>query len=109
MHTRHIGRLHQKLRDVHIRSFGIHGDPAAIGHMETDGRLGRTDLKGAVGDAVNALLCGAGYNPRPILNHLAKLLRPLLRALVSGDARCATDRRARKQVFQGRPISSVGP
>ena len=44
-----------------------------IGHMKNDGRLGRNFLKGAAGDAMNALLCGAGYNLRKILGHLALL------------------------------------
>ena len=38
-----------------------------IGHMKTDGRLGRNFLKGTQGDAMNALLCGAGHNLRKIL------------------------------------------
>jgi transposase, IS5 family len=39
-----------------------------IGHMKTDGRLDRNFLAGVQGDAVNALLCGAGYNLRLILS-----------------------------------------
>lgn len=42
-----------------------------IGHMKSDGRLGRNFLKGTQGDAMNALLCGAGHNLRKILRHLA--------------------------------------
>jgi len=30
--------------------------------MKTDGRLGRNWLKGALGDAMHAVLCGAGHN-----------------------------------------------
>ena len=41
-----------------------------IGHMKSDGYLDRNFLKGAMGDAVNALLCGCGHNLRKILNHL---------------------------------------
>ncbi|HEU4962082.1 MAG TPA: IS5 family transposase, partial [Sphingomonas sp.] len=52
-----------------------------IGHMKNDGRLGRNFLAGSIGDAINALLCGAGYNLRLILNYLAALLRALLQAL----------------------------
>ena len=52
-----------------------------IGHMKTDGRLDRNFLAGARGDATNALLCGAGYNLRLILNFLERLLRALLRWL----------------------------
>ncbi len=39
----------------------------AIGHMKMDGRLGRNPLKGALGDALHAVLCGAGHNLRLIL------------------------------------------
>jgi transposase, IS5 family len=52
-----------------------------IGHMKTDGRLDRNFLAGAQGDAVNALLCGTGYNLRLILNWLRRLLRALLQLL----------------------------
>ena len=41
-----------------------------IGHMKSDGRLARNFLKGVEGDAVNALLCGAGHNLRKILKKL---------------------------------------
>jgi IS5 family transposase len=51
---------------------------AMIGHMKLDGKLARNHLKGALGDAIHALLCGAGHNLRLILRHLARLLRALL-------------------------------
>jgi len=41
-----------------------------IGHLKSDGRLARNFLKGAVGDAMNAILCGAGHNLRKILAQL---------------------------------------
>lgn len=41
-----------------------------IGHMKSDGRLSRNFLKGAQGDANNALLCAAGHNLRKILKKL---------------------------------------
>ena len=67
------------------------GDGSAIepviGHMKTDGRLDRNFLAGVRGDAINALLCGAGYNLRLILNYLRRLLRALLRLLA--DQPCA--------------------
>lgn len=44
-----------------------------IGHMKNDGHLGRNFLKGIAGDAMNALLCGAGHNLRKILRRLALL------------------------------------
>jgi transposase, IS5 family len=41
-----------------------------IGHMKTDGLLGRNYLQGSIGDKVNALLCGAGHDFRIILKKL---------------------------------------
>lgn len=41
-----------------------------IGHMKNDGMLGRNYLKGAVGDEMHAILCGAGHNIRLILRRL---------------------------------------
>ena len=38
-----------------------------IGHMKTDGRLGRNYLLGQEGDRMNAILCGAGHNIRKLL------------------------------------------
>jgi IS5 family transposase len=41
-----------------------------IGHMKSDGKLDRNWLKGALGDAMHAVLCGAGHNLRLIINKL---------------------------------------
>jgi len=41
-----------------------------IGHMKTDGKLDRNWLKGALGDAMHAVLCGTGHNLRMILRKL---------------------------------------
>ena len=57
-----------------------------IGHMKTDGRLDRNFLAGVRGDAINAPLCGAGYNLRLILNYLGRLLRALLSLLAGHEA-----------------------
>jgi IS5 family transposase len=38
--------------------------------MKPDGKLGRNWLKGALGDAIHAVLCGAGHNLRMILRKL---------------------------------------
>jgi IS5 family transposase len=57
-----------------------------IGHMKSDGKLGRNHLKGSLGDAMNVLLCGAGHNLRKILAHLRALLR-----LLAGEARKAVE------------------
>ena len=62
----------------------------AIGHMKMDGRLARNPLKGALGDALHAVMCGAGHNLRIILAKLRLLcaligitLRALLASLSS--------------------------
>jgi IS5 family transposase len=41
-----------------------------IGHMKMDGRLGRNPLKGELGDAIHAVMCGAGHNIRLIIAKL---------------------------------------
>jgi IS5 family transposase len=41
--------------------------------MKMDGRLGRNPLKGALGDALHAVMCGAGHNLRMILAALRLL------------------------------------
>ncbi len=46
-----------------------------IGHMKSDGKLGRCYLKGSLGDAMNIMLSAAGQNIRKLLNLLATLLR----------------------------------
>ncbi|SAI67028.1 Transposase domain (DUF772) [Bordetella ansorpii] len=51
-----------------------------IGHMKADGKLGRNWLKGALGDAMHAVLCGAGHNIRLLLRRL-RLFYALLLAL----------------------------
>jgi IS5 family transposase len=61
-----------------------------IGHMKADGRLDRNFLAGVRGDTINALLCGAGYNLHLILNHLRRLLHPLLFALASNHPLAAS-------------------
>src|SRR6266403_2272462 len=54
---------------------------AVIGHMKTDGHLGRCYLKGRAGDAANAVLTAVGYNLRLILAWLKVLLCLILTAL----------------------------
>lgn len=57
-----------------------------IGHMKNEGLLRRNWLKGTLGDALHAVLCGAGHNLRMILRKLRLLcvrnLTGLLRALL---------------------------
>ena len=44
-----------------------------IGHMKSDGRLARNWLKGALCDALHAVLCGADHNIRLLLKKLRLL------------------------------------
>jgi IS5 family transposase len=44
----------------------------AIGHMKSDGRLGRNFLLGKLGDKLNALLCACGHNLRLMLRKMRK-------------------------------------
>jgi transposase, IS5 family len=53
-----------------------------IGHMKADGLLDRNWLKGALGDAMHAVLCGAGHNLRMILAHLRVPLRAFIGQLI---------------------------
>ena len=54
-----------------------------IGHMKTDGRLARNWLKGALGDALHAVLCGAGHNIRLLLRKLRLLSALWMHALLA--------------------------
>ncbi|WP_353408373.1 IS5 family transposase [Roseomonas mucosa] len=57
-----------------------------IGHMKSDGRLARCALKGTIGDALYAVLCGCGHNIRKILAHLRALLLALLTSFLHAIA-----------------------
>ncbi len=59
---------------------------AVIGHLKTDGHLGRNFLKGRDGDRANAVLSAAGYNFRLILKWLRDLLPQFLAALIAAIA-----------------------
>ena len=49
-----------------------------IGHMKNDGKLGRNYLKGFLGDQMNAILCGAGYNFKMILRKIILFVKIFL-------------------------------
>lgn len=55
----------------------------AIGHMKADGKLDRNWLKGSLGDAIHAVLCGAGHNLRMILRKLRLFYALILVALLN--------------------------
>lgn len=67
----HTRRLPERLRKLLKRRQVV--EPM-IGHMKTDGLLGKNWLKGELGDAMHAILCGAGHNLRLILAHLRVLV-----------------------------------
>lgn len=54
-----------------------------IGHMKAEGHLDRNYLKGTLGDAINALMAGAGQNLRMILKKLRLLFAWLLELVAS--------------------------
>lgn len=68
-----------------------------IGHMKTEGRLGRNWLHGAEGDAIHALLCGAGHNLRMIL----RAIRLFCAFIIATLARSIAD--AGSHGFAGQP------
>ena len=49
-----------------------------IGHMKNEGKLALCRLKGVAGDAIHAILVGAAYNIRLVLNHLRAILVQIL-------------------------------
>lgn len=58
-----------------------------IGHTKSDHRMNRCWLQGALGDALHALTCAAGYNIRWLLRAIARLgLRGLFYALSAAFA-----------------------
>ena len=63
----HTRRLPKRLKKLLKRRQVV--EPM-IGHMKSDGLLAKNWLKGASGDALHAILCGAGHNLRMILAHL---------------------------------------
>lgn len=71
----HTRRLPKRLKKLLKRRQVV--EPM-IGHMKADGLLDKNWLKGADGDALHALLCGAGHNLRMILRHLRVLCLALL-------------------------------
>ncbi|AJX36163.1 putative transposase [Burkholderia oklahomensis C6786] len=57
----------------------------AIGHMKADGKLDRNWLKGSLGDAMHAVLCGAGHNLRMILRKLRHFYTLILAVLLNRE------------------------
>jgi len=55
-----------------------------IGHAKAEHRMGRNFLKGAHGNAANAVLAAAGYNFRRLLAWLATIWRALIATILAG-------------------------
>ena len=62
-----------------------------IGHMKQDGHLERNHLKGAQGDAINAILTAAGHNLRLLARWLRLPLLIFLAAIIQIQNRQSTD------------------
>ncbi len=57
-----------------------------IGHLKTDGHLGRCYLKGRAGDAANVILSAVGHNFRRILAWLRAFWRLILTTLIAATS-----------------------
>jgi IS5 family transposase len=57
-----------------------------IGHLKSDGHLGRNYLKGRHGDQANAVLTATGHNLRLVLRWLRKLLCKFIATLIAAIA-----------------------
>ena len=67
----------------------------AIGHLKSDHRLDRCWLQGALGDALHAICCAAGYNLRWLLRAIARLgIGPAFLCLLQMVLSAAIDLRA---------------
>ena len=80
----HTRRLPPKLKRLLKRRQVV--EPM-IGHMKADGLLARNWLRGEIGDALHAVLCGAGHNLRMILAYLRVLFVRLILWLIRDGIR----------------------
>lgn len=62
-----VGKVSRYERSQRKRRNCIEG---IIGHMKSDGRMGRNFLRGEEGDSVNAVLCGSGQNMRKLMREV---------------------------------------
>ncbi len=67
---------------------------AEISRMKADGRLARCSLKGTLGDAIFAVLCGCGHNIRKILSHLRALLALIIALILTALRGTYADKQA---------------
>ena len=86
-----------------------------IGHLKSDGLLGRNYLKGTLGDQMNVLLCCAGHNLRLILKRLRFFCLDFwgrFRASIrrwEGENRLITEINSGAQWLQRRSTKSFAP
>ena len=76
-----MSALGRTSRDVFRTDLGDPGRSAIeplIGHLKSEGHLGRCYLKGRAGDAANVILSAVGHNLRRILAWPSNLLRLVL-------------------------------
>jgi transposase, IS5 family len=79
-----------------------------IGHMKSEGHLGRCYLKGRNGDAANAILSAVGHNLRRVLAWLKIFLRLILAALSAAlSAPSAPNRLLNGRLRSKRKISRI--
>ena len=78
-----------------------------IGYTKMDGRLGRDPWKGALGDAVHAVLCGAGHNPRLLIKKLRLFCADIRWALGKLAVALLHAAAHLKYPSTGRPVSGV--
>jgi transposase, IS5 family len=69
-----VRRTRRTRREIRRRA----GIEPVIGHLKSDGHLGRNFLAGAAGDAINVVLAAAGHNLRLLRAWLIRLLAFLL-------------------------------
>ena len=87
-HAKQFRHMKRSLRTLKSRVGRVYRDVGRqieqIAEMTTDGRLGRNPLEGALGDALHAVLCGAGHNIRLLLKKLRLLITFIVWA-IGGD------------------------
>ena len=59
---------------------------AVIGHLKSEGHLGRNYLAGRTGDHLNAVLTAIGHNFRLILRWLRRFLRAIVKAIIASTS-----------------------
>lgn len=59
-----------------------------IGHLKSQGHLGRNYLKGRNGDHANAFFTATGHNFRLVLRWLREFLDKLIKAQITAICRC---------------------